>query len=69
MVDLGVLRSLKVALSSDPLLLVFRADICHSLTSNICCVLFYGNSDQRMDVRDMKAFKDGQFDTVLDKVK
>ncbi|KAH8943285.1 hypothetical protein BDL97_13G044000 [Sphagnum fallax] len=26
-----------------------------------------GNADQRMDVRDMKAFKDGQFDTVLDK--
>lgn len=24
-------------------------------------------SDQRMDVRDMKAFKEGMFDSVLDK--
>lgn len=38
--DLGVLRSLQVALSSDPLLLVFHADICHSLTSNILLCSF-----------------------------
>ncbi len=30
-------------------------------------VLFCGQTDQRMDVQEMKAFKDGQFDSVLDK--
>jgi hypothetical protein len=40
MSDLGVLRSLRVALSSDPLLLVFHADIRHSLTSNILLCSF-----------------------------
>ncbi len=30
-------------------------------------VRFSGQTDQRMDVQEMKAFKDGQFDSVLDK--
>lgn len=48
---------------------VSKLSVLKTLTLQGCFFFSFFLSDQKMDVRSMKAFKDGEFDSVLDKGK